>query len=588
MKPLSSHASKLFWLGVSALLIILLLSRFFGNQYDNYRHLHPDERWLVMVVDRLSIPENLDPDFFAYGSLPMYTLKVLAQSSDSVLGTAFDNYDGLLRMGRALASLIDIGTALLVFTIAFQLTKRKSVAVLALASYVLMFFPTQNSNFFIVDNFVNFFFSLTMLCLVIYWRTPNWKILVAMAISFGLLLSSKITPIILTPVLFGSIAVRHWLSPTTKTTLWSTIKQSLSRSASIVTGTKHNSKQHLFIQQLVRSLLLLLLFSVLTVLTTMIAMPYAWLKSEQFIRELSAQISMNSNAYVFPYTLQYVNTTPYLFHLRQMFWWGVGPVLSLLALSGLILIGWQTVLIGKTKQGWKTLLLHPALPYALANILFFLVIGQSAVKFMRYMLPLYPALAMLAGFTLASIWGITKLSTSVRTVLISSLLVPVAAWYFSFMQIYAQPHSRIAASEWMLTNIPTGSALAVEHWDDRLPLYGGEQFTYIELPIYEQPDDQRKWSAINSQLAQADYIVLASNRLHGFLPRLATCVEGKPRCYPQTAEYYRALFAEELGFTQLAEFTNRPNFLGYEIIDDNADESFTVYDHPRVIIFKRN
>ena len=63
----------------------LVASRFLGNNYDNLTHLHPDERWLVMVAGKLHFFDRLDPDFFAYGSLPIYTLKALAQSSDALL-----------------------------------------------------------------------------------------------------------------------------------------------------------------------------------------------------------------------------------------------------------------------------------------------------------------------------------------------------------------------------------------------------------------------------------------------------------------------------------------------------------------------
>lgn len=144
----------------------------------------------------------------------------------------------------------------------------------------------------------------------------------------------------------------------------------------------------------------------------------------------------------------------------------------------------------------------------------------------------------------------------------------------------------------MLANIPPGSTIATEHWDDRLPLSGGERFEYVELPLYEQPDDQNKWRLINANFNQADYIVLASNRLFTPLPKLANCSRTPERCYPLTTEYYEQLFAGKLGFTKVADFTSRPTLPdwlgGLEIVDDNADESFTVYDHPHVIIFKRN
>ena len=89
-----------------------------------------------------------------------------------------------------------------------------------------------------------------------------------------------------------------------------------------------------------------------------------------------------------------------------------------------------------------------------------------------------------------------------------------------------------------------------------------------------------------------------------------------PERYPITFKYYSTLFDGSLGFTKIAEFTSRPSipfppFIkicftpsidyygmvakksqqcqlnGISFVDDYGDESFTVYDHPKVIIFKK-
>ena len=61
--------------------------------------------------------------------------------------------------------------------------------------------------------------------------------------------------------------------------------------------------------------------------------------------------------------------------------------------------------------------------------------------------------------------------------------------------------------------------------------------------------------------------------------------------------YYKDLFAErnllgsKLRFVKVKEFTAYPMIrvgpFHITIPDDTADESFTVYDHPKVMIFKK-
>lgn len=584
-----SHSMKqiiyrLFFIGI---ILVLVGSRFFGNNYDNLRHLHPDERWLVMVVGRLHFFDNLNPDFFAYGSFPLYVLKAFAQLSDATFQTQYDNYDGLLILGRSLVSIIDIATAIVVFLITRKITKNTLSALFSMLAYALLFFPIQNSNFFIVDNFVNLFFSATLLFLIRYVEKPNWQRLTILSVIYGLLLASKITPIILLApivfVLFSMPFANSILHNRLLLSIKSKLIQLFSSLSSIVNHKTHHPR--LLFSSLVKSLANVLLFFSITILTVFIGMPFTVINYKQFIKEISAQMTMNSNAYIFPYTLQYVDTTPYLYYLKQIAIWGAGPILSMVAVVGFGLSITQLVKYWKNK-GLLQAIFQPLTIYLFANLIYFIVIGRSAVKFMRYVLPLYPSIAVFIGIALGFIFSYKKFPKLFRWMLISTILVLASLWTSAFVSIYSRPHTRETASLWMLQNIPPGSRLAEEHWDDRLPLYSGEFFEYIDLPLYELPDDANKWKLIANRLEQADYIVMTSNRLYGSLPKLADC-SNHEKCYPLTAQYYNDLFAENLNFVKVAEFTSRPTIFGIEIFDDNADESFTVYDHPKVIIFQK-
>lgn len=229
--------------------------------------------------------------------------------------------------------------------------------------------------------------------------------------------------------------------------------------------------------------------------------------------------------------------------------------------------------------------------YSIVGFIYFLVIGKSAVKFMRYMLPLYPLFALYAGY------GACRLLNSVNRYAQAAAVVMFALaclWTMGFINIYSQTHTRLQARDWALANIPPGSTIAVEHWDDR-PIDGGS-FKFVEMTNFELPDDLAKWRTLEAKLHGAHYIVLASNRLYTPMQKLHDCKK-HIHCYPTMNRYYSDLFAgrpllgSSLRFTKIKEFTAYPSIqigpLHITIPDDAADESFTVYDHPKVMIFKK-
>ena len=98
---------------------------------------------------------------------------------------------------------------------------------------------------------------------------------------------------------------------------------------------------------------------------------------------------------------------------------------------------------------------------------------------------------------------------------------------------------------------------------------------------------------IYQTIEEVDYIIIASNRLHIPLQRIAQNCDKwnvpQDRCPQNAYIYYRQLFNGDLGFKKVAEFENLPKIpiLNIPINDQSADESFTVYDHPKVMIFEK-
>ena len=251
-------------------------------------------------------------------------------------------------------------------------------------------------------------------------------------------------------------------------------------------------------------------------------------------------------------------------------------------------------------------------------LLLFFYQGIQFAKPMRYFYPIYPMLAVSAGLFAGRFIG--RIVSRSEILLRRSLLVGLVGlllWPFAFVSIYLQPNTRIAASQWIYNNIPKGATIAVEHWDDPLPLclpaqaglsdQACNQYTIVTLPVFDA-DTPEKWQHMDTILAKTDYLILSSNRGYGAIGR------AKDR-FPQTDAYYRKLFSNESEFALVAQFTSRPiipiPFLriclpvtgfsyginadivrdcphhGVSVIDDYADETFTVYDHPKVLIFQK-
>ena len=93
--------------------------------------------------------------------------------------------------------------------------------------------------------------------------------------------------------------------------------------------------------------------------------------------------------------------------------------------------------------------------------------------------------------------------------------------------------------------------------------------------------------SLAGDLAASDYVIVASRRVYGSIPRL-------PERYPLATRYYELLFAGDLGFELAGEFTRGPAWLNPRLppLPGAApawlrpDESFVVYDHPRALIFR--
>ncbi len=567
---------------IIAVLMFAGIFRFTGVNWDQSAHLHPDERFLTMVATNTDWPRtvaqyfdtdvsplnphNRDFSFFVYGTYPVHLVKLIA----ALTGQA--TYDGITIVGRLLSASLDLITLFFVFLIGYHLTKSAWAGILAGFCYAVAVLPLQLSHFFTVDPYVTLFITIVL------YRLIRQKVDFVTGVAAGLAVSAKISAALILPICLIALVAGFLWKNTGKKHLW-----------------------HLFLEG---GGFLLGLFA-----TIRVAYPYlftGWTINQKVINNWKQLASFDGPTTGFPPGIQWIGVSPWQVPFDLVFW-GLGIPLGLITVAAFCYFLFR-IISGKNKSAliiiiaWVILLLtYQSLQFA---------------KPMRYVWAVYPALSVLSGVFL---YGVAKkLTASIGRKAISfsigALFVGVllSIWPTAFLSVYKTTHTRIAANIWIYTTISPGSSIAWEHWDDPLPFplreLSPSRYRQIQVPSFD-PDDRDKMPKIADALSRSDYLILSSNRAYGAMLR------AKHR-FPQTSRYYEKLFSGTLGYTITKQFTSRPTVPlpippvcisvpfftygavsrnssecvtpGITFVDDYADETFTVYDHPKVIILKND
>ncbi len=238
-------------------------------------------------------------------------------------------------------------------------------------------------------------------------------------------------------------------------------------------------------------------------------------------------------------------------------------------------IGICGFLLHKKNSTWKTEAI-----FALWGVGFYIFLSLTYLKFTRYSAPLLPLIALFGAKFLFDIHR-----TRVGKILLygfAGMQLSMGLMYFS---IYTTPHTSLSATQWILRNVPPHTAILTEEWNGIIrftrPELTDKRYLLYSFNFYSLPDDDAKMLRLSTITSTSTYIILESPKIKNTITRLSMR-------YPKSSRWYTDLEAGVLGFRKVAVFSSYPALGAFTIPDDSMEETFTVFDHPTITIYKRN
>lgn len=505
--------------------------RFIGLNWDSALIFNPDEGNIGRAAAALSFPDKLVSDFSAYNGLALYAPRLFSEFLAVFGFGAPSAQSSIVFAGRILSATFASLSLFLIASMARRLW-RADVALFAVAVSAFMPGLIQTGHFATTE-------AVLILCLlVLLWLTLahvqqrlslGWYgVLVGIVLGIGF--GFKTTTLVFAIIPFVAVA-----------------QSTLSR------------------RQFLPAIGVGAVAAIITIVIGLLTTPQIWLTPAVYFNTMRFEGGVVAGTEDVFWTYQFARQIPGLYELAQMPW-TMGPLLPIVALSGLVLLG----IAAWRRQPIASLLL----PAAAFSIIYALVILSWYAKFVRYQTPLLPTLVLFAAFAMASI----ERAALRRLLMVVTVLVTAAAGALQFL-VYLNPDPRIAGWDWLKPQLSAGEHVVIEPVDVGMAYWNSPtQVTLDVLPVIA-PSEPGKTDEIASLVAGGDWMIVASRRHHAVLPRLTDR-------FPEMCGYYEALWSGRLGYEVVARFTRRPPLPQLLQPEIWAEETFTVFDSPELFVLR--
>lgn len=546
------------------LILILIIAigailRFYNLNWGDGYKFHPDERNIAFGISNLNY-EKLDfnPDFWAYGSFPIYVTYFLALIIGKLGVTNALTFDGFILVGRILSAFLSVALIPLTYIIIqkINLDPKRKVQLGLLGALWITFSPgmIQFAHFATFETFLTFFYVLIALVAINLLNHRHNKSYIYLAILIGISIGTKIVSLALVPVLLFIHLVNH-------------IRQNPE-----------------FKKIILRAINLKLVTSLSLIVTVaIIVSPYNLLDLEGFTNSMNYEGAVARGTLPVFYTQQFENTIPVIYQLLRVFPFILSIPLTIVSVIALVYFTLQTIRFILRLLITKTFIADQFAPIAIITAIVLLYLGfhlSLYVKWTRYMIPVIPF------FIALSVAFLDRFIKSNKVLMLSNIIVSVAIIGSGvyFFQIYLNPDNRTSAADWAEQNLPTTPTVTTEEYDlGVMPFNRVFSPSSIQLlPLYDLENNRYSDYVFNLR-DNADLFLQLSDRLAATRFRL-------PERYPQGFSFYYE-FEDFTKWREIATF-KRPTAdchffnlwcVGFTL---KPDETFNVFDHPEVKIFQ--
>ncbi len=613
------------------LFFVLVNTRFVNLSWGLPYPMHPDERNMANAIQNLKcrisnyqipsskfqVPNCFNPHFFAYGQFPLYLgygivflLKFFARD----LGTpiSFEEAAFSLRLISAIASILNVFALLGIVRLIIsnsQFTRNKQLSII---NYQL---PITFLFFIFSPFFIQFshFGTTESLLMLLY----SFIVYLSLLFSQGKLLSSNFYH--LTSIISG-IAIATKVS----SLLFLVVPIAL-----IIDQVK-DTIMH-------RSISIWYFFT-LTLVFSIIFSPHNFISFPEFLGSMKYESDVALGSYRAFYTRQFDGTIPILFQIMKIFPYTLGWPAFIFFIFGFIFLPYKlefnvfrlAILAGFLPNAFLyakwTRFMTPILPLMLVTAVLFLV------SMYRYILNRISNIKdQISNIHIKYRKFFIFVLRFMFYVLCFMMILPGVA----FLSIYQNTDVRFTASEWIYKNIPNNSYILFETANvvdipivnPKLETRNSKQtqdsnYQMLSFNFYDLDQNPILQLQLQEHLAKADYIFIPSRRILAnhfcnikyqksnikdtyqiskievILNLFQNLIQKENKCeylrkkYPMLNDYYDKLFSGQLGFKKVAEFSSYPKIqiLGKTILelpDEEAEETWTVFDHPVIRIYKK-